>query len=112
MEEVEEEGEEEVRYPGLMKASEVDVEKIERERLAAMKRVPKGQLGALMEYSHVLASRLVCTKPTTPADDEEDGEEEEEEEEYDEVSIEDELLTQVVRDGMGKEVSFIFQKTF
>ncbi|KAI5851172.1 SNF2 family N-terminal domain-containing protein [Morchella snyderi] len=111
----EEEEEEEMRYPGLMKASEVDIEKIERERLAALKRVPKGQLGALMEYSHVLASRLVrATAVSKPADGEEAEEEEgeEEEEEYDEVSIEDELLTQVVRDGMGKEVSFIFQKTF
>ncbi|KAH0614040.1 uncharacterized protein H6S33_005926 [Morchella sextelata] len=107
----EEEEEEEVKYPGLMKASEVDIEKIERERLAAMKKAPKGaQLGALMEYSHVLASRLVRAKPakTEKAADDDD----EEEEEYDEVSIEDELLTQVVRDGMGKEVSFIFQKTF
>ncbi|KAH8153453.1 uncharacterized protein LAJ45_02266 [Morchella importuna] len=110
---------EEIKYPGLMKASEVDIEKIERERLAALKRVPKGaQLGALMEYAHVLASRLVRAanpaKPAKPAVNEEDeeGEDGEEEDEYDEVSIEDELLTQVVRDGMGKEVSFIFQKTF
>lgn len=95
---------EEVRYPGLMKASEVDVEKIERERMAALKRPLKGaQLSSLMEYAHVLGRSLVKR---------EEGGGEEEEEEFDEVSIEDELLTKVVKDGEGKEVSFIFQKTF
>lgn len=94
----------EIRFPGLMKASEVDVEKIEKERMAAMKKPPKGaQLSALMEYSHVLAGSLV----KKGAEGEGEGEEE-----FDEVSIEDKLLTRVVRDGEGKEVSFIFQKTF
>lgn len=101
-----EEGEEasEVVYPGLMKASEVDVEKIEKDRMAALKKTPKGaQLSSLMEYSHVLARSLVKEKQAGVVEDEE---------EFDEISIEDELLTKVVRDGEGKEVSFIFQKTF
>lgn len=93
----------EIVYPGLMKASEVDVDKIEKDRMAALKKVPKGaQLSSLMEYSHVLARSLMKEKK--------DGVDEEEE--FDEISIEDELLTKVVRDGEGKEVSFIFQKTF
>lgn len=95
----------EIVYPGLMKASEVDVDKIEKDRMTALKKLPKGaQLSSLMEYSHVLARGLVKEKK--------EGADEGEEEEFDEISIEDELLTKVVRDGEGKEVSFIFQKTF
>lgn len=93
----------EIVYPGLMKASEVDVDKIEKDRMAALKKIPKGaQLSSLMEYSHVLARSLMKEKKEGV----------DEEEEFDEISIEDELLTKVVRDGEGKEVSFIFQKTF
>lgn len=104
-------------YPGLMKASEVDPEKVEQDRKKAMKRgngigIDKDQLSSLMEYAHVLTSRLmVAGEGGTPNMEQKVGEEEDEMVEYDEVSIEDEVLAQVIRSGAAKEVSFIFQKT-
>lgn len=102
--------EDEPRYPGLMKASEVDFEKVEQDRKKAMQKgrgvgVDKNQLSSLMEYSHILTIRLLANGKRDERDD--DGEEEE----YDEVSIEDEVLAKVIRNGAAKEVSFVFQKT-
>lgn len=102
--------EDEPRYPGLMKASEVDFEKVEQDRKKAMQKgrgvgVDKNQLSSLMEYSHILTIRLLANGKRDERGD--DGEEEE----YDEVSIEDEVLAKVIRNGAAKEVSFVFQKT-
>ncbi|KAG0126430.1 DNA repair and recombination protein RAD54B [Tuber indicum] len=99
----------EPKYPGLMKASEVDFEKVEEDRKKAMQKgrgigVDKNQLSSLMEYSHILTTRLLGNRGRG-------GEEEDDEEEYGEVSIEDEVLAKVIRNGAAKEVSFVFQKT-
>ncbi|PWW79811.1 hypothetical protein C7212DRAFT_355570 [Tuber magnatum] len=101
-------GEDEPKYPGLMKASEVDFERVEEDRKKAMQKgrgvdVDKSQLSSLMEYSHILTTRFLGNQKR----DEEEGDEEE----YDEVSIEDEVLAKVIRNGAAKEVSFVFQKT-
>lgn len=101
--------EDEPRYPGLMKASEVDFEKVEEERKKAMQKgrgvgVDKNQLSSLMEYSHILTTRLLGNGKMDERDDDND-------EEYGEVSIEDEVLAKVIRNGAAKEVSFVFQKT-
>lgn len=101
--------EDEPRYPGLMKASEVDFEKVEEERKKAMQKgrgvgVDKNQLSSLMEYSHILTTRLLGNRKMDERDDDND-------EEYGEVSIEDEVLAKVIRNGAAKEVSFVFQKT-
>ncbi|CAZ80866.1 unnamed protein product [Tuber melanosporum] len=98
----------EPKYPGLMKASEVDFEKVEEDRKKAMQKgrgvgVDKNQLSSLMEYSHILTTRLLGNRGR--------GGEEDDKEEYDEVSIEDEVLAKVIRNGAAKEVSFVFQKT-
>ncbi|CUS08940.1 unnamed protein product [Tuber aestivum] len=100
--------EDEPKYPGLMKASEVDFEKVEEDRKKAMQKgrgvgVDRNQLSSLMEYSHILTTRLLGNEKR---DEEGEGEEE-----YDEVSIEDEVLAKVIRNGAAKEVSFVFQKT-
>ncbi|PUU83672.1 SNF2 family N-terminal domain-domain-containing protein [Tuber borchii] len=100
----------EPRYPGLMKVSEIDFEKVEEDRKKAMQKgrgvgVDKNQLSSLMEYSHILTTRLLGNGRRDEKDDD-DGEEE-----YDEVSIEDEVLAKVIRNGAAKEVSFVFQKT-
>jgi len=100
--------EDEPKYPGLMKASEVNFEKVEEDRKKAMQKgrgvgVDKNQLSSLMEYSHILTTRLLGSGKRDEGDDDE--------EEYDEVNIEDEVLAKVIRNGAAKEVSFVFQKT-
>ncbi|KAI5820395.1 SNF2 family N-terminal domain-containing protein [Pyronema omphalodes] len=87
-------------FPGIMKASQLTEEIIAGK---SKKDTAKG-LGALMEYEHVATKLLLrdaWVKDLVA------------EEEYREISVEDEVLMNVMtHTGREREVSFVFQKSF
>ena len=96
-------------FPKLMRASQVNDDIISGKAVKQAAAAGRGgSLGALMEYEHV-ATKLLQRVENDDWAQELTGDDDS----YREVSVEDEVLMQVLcEEGKQREVSFVFQKSF